>query len=136
MHFDLVDRVLEQSADRIITIKHVSAAEEYLQDHFPTFPVLPGVMMLEAMVQAGRRLADHGRADARPLVLSRVRALKYGKFVKPGATLQIRMERAKPAADDEHDLKGEVLLLEPGSANPEVACSGRITLRPARIEAS
>lgn len=133
MHFDLVDRVLEQSADRIVTIKHVSAAEEYLQDHFPTFPVLPGVMMLEAMVQAGRKLADPGRADPTPLVLSRVRALKYGKFVKPGATLQVRVERAKPAAADEHDLKGEVLLLEPGSPTPEVACSGRITLRPARV---
>lgn len=132
MHFDLVDRVIEQSADRIVSIKHVSAAEEYLQDHFPTFPVLPGVMMLEAMVQAGRRLASHGRPDSMPLVLSRVRALKYGKFVKPGATLQVRVERAKPAADDEHDLRGEVLLIEPGSAAPEVACSGRITLRPAR----
>jgi len=132
MHFDLVDRVLEQSADRIVTIKHVSAAEEYLQDHFPTFPVLPGVMMLEAMVQAGRKLASQGRTDPTPLVLGRVRALKYGKFVKPGATLQVRVERAKPATGDEHDLKGEVLLIEPGSAAPEVACSGRLTLRPAR----
>ncbi len=133
MHFELVDRVLEQSADRIVTIKHVSAAEEYLQDHFPTFPVLPGVMMLEAMVQAGRTLANRDRTESTPLVLSRVRALKYGKFVKPGATLQIRVERAKPAANDEHDLKGEVLLIEPGAATPEVACSGRITLRPANI---
>lgn len=133
MHFELVDRVLEQSADRIVTIKHVSAAEEYLQDHFPTFPVLPGVMMLEAMVQAGRTLADRDRADSTPLVLSRVRALKYGKFVKPGATLQVRVERVRPAANDEHDLKGEVLLIEPGAATPEVACSGRITLRPANI---
>lgn len=133
MHFELVDRVLEQSADRIVTIKHVSAAEEYLQDHFPTFPVLPGVMMLEAMVQAGRTLADRDRTDSTPLVLSRVRALKYGKFVKPGATLQVRVERTRPAANDEHDLKGEVLLVEPGAATPEVACSGRITLRPANI---
>lgn len=133
MHFELVDRVLEQSADRIVTIKHVSAAEEYLQDHFPTFPVLPGVLMLEAMVQAGRTLANRDRTDSTPLVLSRVRALKYGKFVKPGATLQVRVERARPAANDEHDLKGEVLLIEPGAATPEVACSGRITLRPASI---
>jgi len=58
MHFDLVDRVLELAPDRIVTLKQVSAAEEYLQDHFPSFPVLPGVMMLEALVQAARRLAE------------------------------------------------------------------------------
>ena len=52
MKFDLIDRVLEQSDDRIVALKHVTRAEEYLQDHFPTFPVLPGVMMVETMVQA------------------------------------------------------------------------------------
>src|SRR5262245_9060147 len=67
MHFDLVDRILEQPPDRIVTLKHVTSAEEYLGDHFPSFPVLPGVMMLEAMVQAGRRMLE-GRAG-RPLVL-------------------------------------------------------------------
>ncbi|MFN9973837.1 MAG: hypothetical protein ACK58T_28485 [Phycisphaerae bacterium] len=46
MHFSLVDRVIEQSADRIVTLKHVSSAEEYLQYHFPSYPVLPGDMMI------------------------------------------------------------------------------------------
>src|SRR5678809_98913 len=71
MHFDLVDRVLELTPERIVTLKQVSMAEEYLQDHFATFPVLPGVMMLEAMVQAGRRPA--GDPGPVPLVLGRVR---------------------------------------------------------------
>ena len=48
MHFTLIDRVLERTDDRLVAIKLVSAAEEYLQDHFPTFPVLPGVLMIEA----------------------------------------------------------------------------------------
>src|SRR5438477_3072826 len=98
MHFDLVDRVLEISADRIVTIKHVSAAEEYLQDHFATFPVLPGVLMLEAMVQAGRKLVETsvpGGAAGLPLVLGRVRALKYGRFVKPGASLRVEVTLEK-----------------------------------------
>ncbi|MCA9299800.1 MAG: hypothetical protein KDA28_12075, partial [Phycisphaerales bacterium] len=56
MHFDLIDRVIETGTEHLVALKHVSAAEEYLQDHFPGFPVLPGVMMLETMVQAGRRL--------------------------------------------------------------------------------
>ena len=66
MHFDLVDRVMELTPERIVTLKQVSMAEEYLQDHFATFPVLPGVMMLEAMVQAGRRLVE-SREDGRGL---------------------------------------------------------------------
>jgi 3-hydroxyacyl-[acyl-carrier-protein] dehydratase len=131
MHFDLVDRVLEQSSDRIVTLKHVSAAEEYLQDHFPTFPVLPGVMMLEAMVQAGRRMLQ-SRAQ-RPLVLGKVRALKYGRFVKPGATLRVEVALHKANDDGTFDLKGEATLLDPSApASPDqaTAVSGRFLLRP------
>ncbi len=50
MKFDLVDQILEQSETRIVTVKQVSQAEEYLGDHFPSFPILPGVMMLEAFI--------------------------------------------------------------------------------------
>jgi 3-hydroxyacyl-[acyl-carrier-protein] dehydratase len=136
MHFDLVDRVLEQSADRIVTLKHVSAAEEYLQDHFPTFPVLPGVMMLEAMVQAGRRMLE-GRAGQR-LVLGKVRALKYGRFVKPGATLRVDVTLHKANDDGTFDLKGEATLIDPQAApnnEPAVAVSGRFLLRPINVQA-
>ena len=48
MKFNLIDKVESLSADKIVAVKYVSLAEEYLADHFPTFPVLPGVMMLEA----------------------------------------------------------------------------------------
>ncbi len=134
MHFTLIDRVLEQSDDQIIAIKHVSNAEEYLQDHFPTFPVLPGVMMLEAMTQASRRLIDPEDAAKVPWVLCRARALKYGTFVRPGATIRIIMKKLKDNDDGSIDLKGDVRLIEPGedpSAELPVACSGRLTLRPA-----
>lgn len=137
MHFDLVDRVIEQSADRIVTLKHVSAAEEYLQDHFPSFPVLPGVMMLEAMVQAARRLAEEGGVEVGgdlPLVLGRVRALKYGRFVRPGATLRVEVTRAGPGTPDAQEFKGEASVIEPGSEERPTAVSGRFTLRPVRFE--
>jgi 3-hydroxyacyl-[acyl-carrier-protein] dehydratase len=135
MHFDLVDRVLEQSPDRIVTLKHVSSAEEYLRDHFPTFPVLPGVMMLEAMVQAGRKMLE-GRAG-KPLVLGKVRALKYGRFVKPGATLRVDVALHKANDDGTFDLKGEATLIDPQappSAEPAVAVSGRFLLRPIKVQ--
>src|SRR5262245_59021769 len=138
MHFDLVDRVLELGTDRILTITQVSAAEEYLQDHFATFPVLPGVMMLEAMVQAGRRLvesAEPAAAAGAPLVLGKVRALKYGRFVKPGAALRVEVTLDKKA-EGEFGLRGEATVIEPGAPAGEagpVAVSGRFTLRAARI---
>jgi 3-hydroxyacyl-[acyl-carrier-protein] dehydratase len=138
MHFDLVDRVLELTSDRIATIKQVSQAEEYLQDHFATFPVLPGVMMLEAMVQAARRLAlSRASADsATPLVLGKVRALKYGRFVRPGAVLRVEVSLAKTLDDGILDFKGEGVVIEPDAAPdqaPSTAVSGRFSLRPVRL---
>ncbi len=139
MHFDLVDRVLDQSQDRIVTIKQVSAAEEYLQDHFPTFPVLPGVMMLEAMVQAGRRLLEArgvGGADGLPFVLGQVRSLKYGCFVKPGDTLRVEVSVHKELEGKAVEFKGRALRVCPDSGpedEEQVAVSGRFTLREARI---
>jgi 3-hydroxyacyl-[acyl-carrier-protein] dehydratase len=144
MHFNLVDRVLEQSADRIVTIKQVSAAEEYLGDHFPGFPVLPGVMMLEAMVQAGRRLAE-GSGQPPRLVLGQVRALKYGRFVRPGEVLRVEVTLAKTLDGGGVECKGEGRVVRVGpvggaaaaggeAADEPVAVSGRFTLRPVRVE--
>ncbi|MBS0186803.1 MAG: polyketide synthase dehydratase domain-containing protein [Planctomycetes bacterium] len=131
MHFNLVDSVLEQTAQHIVTHKQVSNAEEYLLDHFPGYPVLPGVMMIEAMVQAARRLAGPNEP---PLVLGQVRALKYGSFVRPGDILRVRIELLKRADDGTTEFKGEAERFTPGdsTAEPKVAVSGRFALRPIR----
>lgn len=135
MHFCLVDAVLERGPDRIVTLKHVSSAEEYLQDHFPGYPVLPGVMMLEAMVQAARALEDPAGEASPPLVLGSVRGLKYGRFVPPGSTLRVEVTRHKATAEGV-EFKAEATVLDPqsppGSEAP-VAASGRILLRAARL---
>ncbi len=108
MHFSLVDSVIERTPERVVTLKNVSAAEEYLQDHFPDFPVLPGVMMLEAMVQAGRVLLEaRGVAGASRMVLGGARALKYGRFVRPGESLRVEVTVAKDLGDGSIELKGE-----------------------------
>ncbi len=53
MKFLLVDRIESiQPGQRIVTTKALTLAEEYLADHFPAFPVMPGVLMLEALVQS------------------------------------------------------------------------------------
>ncbi len=133
MHFELVDAVLEQSDERIVAIKQVSAAEEYLQDHFPSFPVLPGVIMVECLVQAARRLLATRAGDTR-LVLGGVRALKYGSFVRPGETLRVEVHFHKANDDGSFDVKGEgvVVRAEPSASDPVTAVSGRLTLRPIR----
>ncbi len=135
MHFNLVDRVIERSDSHIVTLKHVSSAEEYLQDHFPGFPVLPGVMMLESMTQAARELIDPDNTAESPWVLTQAKALKYGAFVRPGATIRVTMTRHKDNDDGSIDFKGDVRLIEPDAEmdNLPVACSGRITMRPAMV---
>lgn len=134
MHFSLIDRVLARDETSLTTIKHVSSAEEYLQDHFPEFPVLPGVLMLEAMVQAARELAGNPHP---PLVLGRVAALKYGAMVRPGDSIVVRVTSSDPGAP-EPEFRGEVRLLRAGEAlgDPAApkAASGKLTLRPVRAD--
>lgn len=133
MHFNLVDKVVERDDARIVTIKHITMAEEYLQDHFPTFPVLPGVMMLEAMVQAARALLGH-RPEGH-FVLSKVRALKYGTFMPPGSTLRVEVTLGGRLDDGSFDFRGEAKKLgsSPGEGLPDLtAVSGRFSLRAAK----
>ncbi len=137
MHFSLLDRVIESSPTRIVTIKMVTNAEEYLQDHFPSFPVLPGVMMLESLVQAARRLLEDHHGASEPMVLGQVRALKYGAFVRPGATLRVEVELHKANEDGTFDFKGQALMMEPGSVGEApVAVSGRFVMRRVHVEAA
>lgn len=135
MHFSLVDRVIEASEEAATTLKQVSLAEEYLQDHFPSFPVLPGVMMLEAMVQAARLVAAKRGAEG-PMVLGEVRALKYNRFVPPGSGIRAEVRLEKADSGDSLGFRGQVVLVDGSAASGEViAASGRFTLRPVRVPA-
>ncbi len=134
MKFTLLDKVLERTPERIVAAKQVSLAEEYLADHFPTFPVLPGVMMIETMAQAARSLlAD--RHDGR-LVLGQVKALKFGSMVRPGEVLVVEVTVQKEQEDGSYACKGVGTVHRPhrttqGSADDgETAVSGRFTMRP------
>lgn len=91
MRFFLIDRIEELvPGERIRAIKVVSLAEEYLREHFPLTPVLPGVFMLEAMTQAAAWLIRVGEDFRHSLVsLKEASNVKYGKFVEPGQTLDI-----------------------------------------------
>jgi 3-hydroxymyristoyl/3-hydroxydecanoyl-(acyl carrier protein) dehydratase len=132
MKYQLLDKIIERSPDRVVAIKQVSLAEEYLADHFPTYPVLPGVMMLEAMVQAARlMLADRGQG---PLVLGQVKALKYGSMVRPGEVLEVQVSLGKELEDGSFQCRGTGVVRRGPCEQPseETAVSGRFTMRPLR----
>ncbi|MCZ6837496.1 MAG: hypothetical protein O7G85_17100 [Planctomycetota bacterium] len=141
MKFQLLDEIIEQSSDRIVAIKQVSLAEEYLADHFPTFPVLPGVLMIETMIQAARRMLTP-RGNAR-LVLGEVKALKFGSMVRPGEILHVEVKLQKELGEDCYVCKGTGTVIrdhvkksgsdDPSTAGSETAVSGRFTMRPIRI---
>ena len=97
MRFLLIDRITELVPHKSISaVKNLTLAEEYLADHFPGFPVMPGVLMLETLVQAGGWLVRHSENFAHSAVLLKeVRALRFNSFVSPGNTLKVELTLRK-----------------------------------------
>lgn len=89
MKFSLVDEVMELEPDKsILAAKNLTRAEEYLADHFPGFPVMPGVMMLETLVQASAWLMRiSSQFEFSTILLSEAKALRFKSFVSPGDKL-------------------------------------------------
>ena len=106
MQFTLIDRILElEPGVKITVVKGLTMAEEYLADHFPRFPVMPGVLMLEAMTQASAWLVRFSEDFAHSIVvLKQANNVKYGQFVEPGQTLCVTAEILKDS-DKETKLK-------------------------------
>jgi beta-hydroxyacyl-ACP dehydratase FabZ len=93
--FLMLDRVLEISDDKIVAYKNVSANEPYFAGHFPGHPIMPGVLQIEAMAQAGAVLALNQLANEgeRPLVyFMGLDKVKFRKPVVPGDQLRIEVE--------------------------------------------
>lgn len=93
----MVDRVLEMSGDSIVGIKNVTFNEPYFAGHFPGFPVMPGVLIIEAMAQVAgvlvAKMAPHTRG--RLMFLASVEDAKFRKPVVPGDQLRIEMKMGR-----------------------------------------
>jgi 3-hydroxyacyl-[acyl-carrier-protein] dehydratase len=123
MRFALIDRISAIDRGKSITaVKNLTLAEEYLADHFPGFPVMPGVLMVEAMVQAGAWLLRYTEEFAHStILLKHARAVKFINFVVPGRTLTVTMEMQR-SNGGECEFKGS------GVVDGQSAVSGRLVL--------
>jgi beta-hydroxyacyl-ACP dehydratase FabZ len=93
--FLLVDRILElEPHKRIVGIKNVTINEPFFVGHFPNFPVMPGVLIIEAMAQTGGVLALHDETiDSNRLVLfASIEQAKFRRPVVPGDQLRLELE--------------------------------------------
>lgn len=90
--FLLVDRVIELAKGRVVTIKNVTFNEPYFAGHFPGRPVMPGVLIVEALAQSAAILAlnEVGRDAARLFMLTGLDKVRFRRRVIPGD--QLRME--------------------------------------------
>ena len=92
--FLMIDRVIELGDDKVVALKNVSANEPYFAGHFPGHPIMPGVLQVEAMAQAGAVLAMNILADPgeKPLVFFMgIDKVKFRKPVVPGDQLRIEV---------------------------------------------
>ena len=123
MRFLLVDRITELKAGETVTaIKHLTRSEEYLGDHFPGFPVMPGVLMLESLVQASAwlwRATEEFKFST--ILLKQSKALRFNSFLTPGQTLVVT-SRIHKAGEVECTFKAG------GTVNGTSAVNARITL--------
>ncbi|MGA3016395.1 MAG: 3-hydroxyacyl-ACP dehydratase FabZ [Bryobacteraceae bacterium] len=98
--FLLVDRIVEIDAERIVGIKNVTANEPFFQGHFPDFPVMPGVLIVEAMAQTAGVLVLKGMEDRhnKLVFLVAIENARFRKPVVPGDTLRMEMKVIKRKA--------------------------------------
>jgi len=123
MQFNLIDKIVDcQPGKQLTAIKNLTLGEEYLGDHFPGFPVMPGVLMLQTLVEAGSWLlrdTDHYRYSI--IAMREAKNVKYGSFMEPGKTMTVHVEIVE-ADENAAVFKGK------GESGGVSTVSGRFTL--------
>jgi 3-hydroxyacyl-[acyl-carrier-protein] dehydratase len=124
MRFILIDKVVSlEPGKEIKTVKSVSLAEEYLADHFPAFPVLPGVLLLEGLIESASWLVRETENFAHSMILlEQARNVKYKSFLAPGAQIEYTVQ-AKTIEENVSSFVGF------GLANDERIVEAKFALR-------
>ena len=94
MRYHLIDRILAvEPGKHLRASKQLTLGEEYLADHFPSFPVMPGVLMLQALVESASWLVRLTRDfDPSVLVMREAKNVKYGTFFAPGNRMTVTVD--------------------------------------------
>jgi 3-hydroxyacyl-[acyl-carrier-protein] dehydratase len=123
LSFRFVDRILEMTPGvRIVALKNVTGGDPHLQDHFPGNPLMPGVLLIEAMAQTAGLLLPEGSSA----VLAQIKEARFRRPVVPGDQIRISAERlgalgglhrfaASASVDDSPVAEAEIVL---AIANP------------------
>ena len=104
--FLLVDKIIEIKDDYIVGIKNVTVNEPFFQGHFPDEPVMPGVLLIEAMAQCGGLYVLHDKTEKYSTYFIRIDNVKFRKKVIPGDTLLFRIELTAPIRRGIANMKG------------------------------
>lgn len=123
MRYRQLDKIIELvPGERIVASRELHKDEDYLRDHFPLFPVMPGVMMLEALFQASMWLIHAtDNFEHAMLTLDEVRNVKFADFMQPGQVLTVTVEWEK---SDENSVKVKAN----GMRGDTLAVSGRLVI--------
>ena len=113
----LVDRILERSDKSIVCEKTFREQEYFFQGHYPNFPLVPGVILCEAAMQAGAiLLSQFVQAGSGVPVATRMNDVKFKKMVRPGDTVRLEVELTERLAD--------AFFLQ-----AKVTCNGKLAVR-------
>lgn len=95
--FILLDRILEVGADEIVGLKNVTINEPFFQGHFPGHPIMPGVLIIEAMAQAGGLLAFNlaPETEGNNVYFMGVDKARFRRPVRPGDQLVLKIKLMK-----------------------------------------
>lgn len=124
MKFLLIDKIESiEPGCKIVTSKNLTLAEEYLGDHFPSFQVMPGVLMLEGMTQSAGWLIRQEQNWANSVItLAAAKNVKYAYFLRPGKTIRYEVEMLKT--------EGQIVKCKgSGHVDDRLAVSARLELR-------
>ena len=122
--FLLVDQIVQQDDARIVCSKTFTGQEDFFAGHYPGRPLVPGVLLCEAAMQAGAILLARQLADApdRVPVATRMNDVKFKRMVRPGETIRMEVELVERLADA-FFLRAKVSVEDKVAVRFEFACT-------------
>lgn len=122
--FLMIDEIVEQSDSRIHCRKHFTGDEDFFRGHYPQFPLTPGVLLVEAGLQAGAVLLSQQAAAApgKVPVAVRIDGVKFKRMVRPGETIDVEVDLIERLADA-YFMKAKVSVGRDVAARFEFSCA-------------